>query len=220
MTGVPGILLAVLAMAALLGVLIGSAATLLLGKRRAREQQARLESAERDAAVRVDTVQRTLERERAVHAEALETQRQRERDMVARHEAVDVHSRTQSRRIEALLAEQLAAEERVMQLERALRAQREEFGIAEPAASRRARRMDGRHADVPVLNRRVAASGAGDSSLPQPALAAGRPAGRLTRSASSMARVATLDETEFPVLSEAELPDSVDGLDFDGTVDD
>jgi len=132
MSDVSGILLAVLAMAALLGALIGGSVMLLFGQRHARrlERQA-LEarsSSDRESAARLVVSQQTLERERLVHRDMVAALRAREQESVARQDSLQVHARTQARRIETLQGEQLASEERQMRLERALHAQREELG--------------------------------------------------------------------------------------------
>jgi len=253
MSDVSGILLAILAMAALLGALIGGAVTLLFGQRHIRRLEAEVvearSSSDREAATRLAISQQTLERERQASQDLIASLRSKEREAVARHDALQVHSRTQARRIEALQGEQLAAEERQMRLDRALHTQREELGWTvrdrsagqrEPDVSARLPRagtsesVDGTgdqlpsgsspsrdEGAVPVLRHRNTASSAsaGTAGSARSRLASGRLARGTGGASSALALVRPLDDGDFPALSEADLPDSVEGLDLDGSRD-
>ena len=89
MSDVSGVLLAILAMAALLGALIGGAVALLLGQRHVRRLEEQVaearSSSDRDASTRLAISQQTLERERQASQELIAGLRARERDAVARH---------------------------------------------------------------------------------------------------------------------------------------
>lgn len=259
MSDVSGVLLAILAMAALLGALIGGAVALLLGQRHVRRLEEQVaearSSSDRDASTRLAISQQTLERERQASQELIAGLRARERDAVARHDALQVHSRTQARRIETLQGEQLAAEERQMRLDRALHTQREELGWtvrdrstesprqdvtpagngatpleeatpdrSDPPADQAATEAPGPDASsaVPVLRNPRSTSGlpaANPRSGSRSRLASGRLARGTGGSTPPPSWVRPLDDGEFPALSEADLPDSVDGLELEGSRD-
>lgn len=237
MSGVSGILIAVLLMSAALGCLIGVAACAIVTRHRA---PARDRVLERDAdqslcvgEFRLAQSHEELPSDHERFASELAISRAAERETLSRHEALEVHAHVQARQIDTLMEEQRAAEERQIRLERALRSQQQESGLvarergvtgdnirpqATPASSLVDRSDDVPigEASVPVLNRRAAPVGAVVSSLRRSRLSSGRLArGSGGRAGSVIALNAPIEEGDFPALSEADLPDDVDGLELD-----
>lgn len=205
-------LLAMLLVATLLGVVIGFAWSRLLDRPRF---NAMLSDAEqrhtvdkRQSAARVDSLEGVVARQRELAA-----------GHKARQTAMESHMQTQRARIDSLLAEQCSTEERQIQLERRFVALRQELGMAERdraiafpesdddvASTGAAATSESAEIGVPVLNRRVSLH-------------------HRERVKRHHARTAVVSsdflegEDDIPVLSEDDLPDTLDTNELGDLVD-
>lgn len=203
-------LLVSLAAAAFLGAVIGGSLHRLWAARRQRNlrtaQQKTIESQALSieaATYERDVARRSLVSERRLASQAVE----QTEEVTAQHDALQVHSRMQARRIETLEAERLASARQDKQLQKDLASN---TGSKSSDLSPSGKPAVGvQEADsVPVLNRRV--PGGSRSGIKTQ----GR---RLAAHTSRAARPPPLISREFeiPDLAESELPASVDDLEFD-----
>ena len=221
MTGLPPeevlVPLVRLLLAALLGAIAGAS---LVGALHRRARRRGRDAALADAAGRAETDE---ELGRAL-ARALERVRAGERRLEERDEAFgaleragEMRDRAGRRRVETLLAEQQAAEERQSRLEaelRALRAERDLVALARPARARSAR-QDGVDAEGSARTGRAGARR-------RPPAAEARPEGVpvLNRRAAGGAHEgggARIDD--YPMLAESELPERADSLQLEDLLD-
>ncbi len=197
--------------AALLGGCIGASAARLYSLKQARAAKAassaKIQAMKREIAELGSAIEHTqlaLESERQLVAKSTQNQSQ----LTVQQDAMQVHARLQGQRISTLEAALRNAEEKSIRLER-------DFASFRANKLREVRMLKVNHdewldsEELPVLNKKVAASGEID-------LSGGTMSGNMSK-ASKVSRSQPIisQELDFPSLAESELPDSVAELEFE-----
>lgn len=208
-------LLAVLLAAALLGLLIGLSGMRLYNARRQKEaynsQKATIDklTTERDDlnASKISIMQ-ALESEKKLGAMA----RDKHKQLVAQQEALQVHSGLQGQKLSKLSAELHAAEEKSIRLER-------DFASFKANKLREVRMLKVNpdewldNEELPVLNKKVAQTNSGSAALDLDDANSQSPDTDDIDPDQTQPIIAS--ELDIPSLSESELPDSVEELEFE-----
>jgi hypothetical protein len=208
-----------LAAAAILGAIIGGSLQRLWAARRQRNLSTAQQQTIESQALSIEAVtyerdvaRRSLLSERRSASQAVE----QTEEVTAQHDALQVHSRMQARRIETFESERLATARQDKQLQKDF-ANNTDSKSSELSSTGKSA-VGVQEADsVPVLNRRVLGGSRSRIGTKTEGRHAAARSLHATRPPPLISR-----EFEIPVLAESELPASVDDLEFEvvGTGDD
>jgi len=204
-------LMVVLALAAVLGLLVGSSIMRIIQVR----TQNRDFIAHRKQLKEIDDQRILLRTENLNITQALDVEKkissdikQEKSTLAAQHEALQLHARLQAQRVQTLSSEVNVAEENYIILQ-------SEFANYKANKLREVRMlkvtsdewMDNK--ELPVLSKRVMQQNGGAQANPNRQLTYDN------RAAASLAQPIIASELDIPSLAESELPDSVEDLEFE-----